>query len=98
MSSTASTLSPRSSIWGGTVAGSAIAGANGMVNVNRLPSPTVLVDLQVAAHDLGELAADRQPEARAAEAPRRRGVGLLEGLEEPREVLLGDADAGVGDR
>ena len=48
-----------------------------------------------AAHQLGELAADRQAQARAAEPAGRRGVGLGELVEEVGQLVRGDADAGV---
>jgi len=51
-----------------------------------LPCPTVL------------LAADREAEARAAVAPARRPVRLLERLEDEAQVVLGNADARVRDR
>ena len=40
------------------------------------------LDADLAAHQLDELAADRQAQAGAAELARGRGVGLAEGLEE----------------
>ena len=49
----------------------------------------------VAAHERGELAADREPQARAAEAARGRAVFLHEGVEDRRLVLRQDAGAGV---
>ena len=52
----------------------------------------------LAAHQLGQLAADRQAEAGAAVLTRRRGVGLGELLEQGEDLVLRDADAGVGDR
>ena len=61
------------------------------------PSPSVLVHPDLAAEQARDLAADRQPEARAAVAAARRAVGLLEGLEDQPQLVLGDADAGVGD-
>ena len=51
-------------------------------NQNVLPRPGSVSTPIVAAHQLDELAADRQAEAGAAVAARRRGVGLGEGLEE----------------
>src|SRR2546427_21513 len=54
-------------------------------------------DLQVAAQHAGEPLRDREPEARAPEAPRGRGVGLREGGEEPRLLPGVEADAGVDD-
>ena len=62
----------------------------------RLPLPASLCDLQLAAHQrrpaAGEMA---RPEAGAAEAPRRRRLGLREVAEDARLVLGRDADAGV---
>ena len=45
--------------------------------------PGRAVDADVAAHQLRQAAGDRQPEAGAAVLARGRGVGLLEGLEQP---------------
>src|SRR6266850_1802961 len=42
-----------------------------------------------AAHQDRELARDVEPESGAAEAARGRGVGLREGLEQARALLLG---------
>ena len=52
---------------------------------------------QRAVHQLGEAAADREPEARAAVPARDRGVHLAERLEEPAHPLRRNADAGVAD-
>ena len=49
----------------------------------------------VAAQQPREALADDEAQARAAEAARHRFVGLREGLEEPADLLLGHADAGV---
>ena len=46
------------------------------------------VDRELAAHQLHQVLADRQPEAGAAVAPAGRGVGLREGLEQAL-LLLG---------
>ena len=54
-------------------------------------------DLDAALHGLGEAAHDRQAEPGAAEAARGRAVGLHERLEQPVALLVGEADAGVGD-
>jgi hypothetical protein len=51
----------------------------------------------IAAHQPAQPAADREPEPGPAELPRRRRVGLGEFLEQPAELFLGHADAGVGD-
>src|SRR5262245_26906867 len=50
-----------------------------------------------AAVELDELLADRQPETRASGAAGDRVIELLERLEEPRQVVLANSDAGVGD-
>ena len=50
-----------------------------------------------AAHQLDELATNREAEARAAEAPRRRCLRLHERLEEARLRVRRDADAGILD-
>ena len=52
---------------------------------------------QLAAQQLGQLAADGEAEARAAVLAAGAGVGLLEGLEHDLLLLDRDADAGVGD-
>ena len=44
---------------------------------------------------LDQLAADGQPQAGAAEAPGGRAVGLREGLEQARQRVGADADAGI---
>ena len=54
--------------------------------------------LQLAAEQPRDLAADREAEAGAAIFAAGRAVGLLEGLEDQLLLVLGDADAGVGDR
>ena len=50
-----------------------------------------------SAHQLDQLAGDREAEAGAAVVARRRGVGLRERLEHAVERSRVDADAGVGD-
>ena len=69
----------------------------GKVIVKVEPSPGRLVDRDVAAEQLAELPGDRQAEAGAAVFLGRRRIGLAERLEQPAELLLGHADAGVGD-
>ena len=56
------------------------------------------LDPDRSAHELDELAADREPQPRAAVAPRRRAVGLREAFEDQRLAAGRDADAGVADR
>ena len=55
------------------------------------------LDADRAAHALDEGAGDGEPEAGAAELARGRFVGLREALEQPADLLLGQADAGIGD-
>ena len=53
--------------------------------------------LDLAAEQVGKLAADRQAEAGAAVLAAGAGIGLLEGLEDDLLLLGRDADAGVRD-
>src|SRR5205823_3801170 len=53
-------------------------------------------DLDIAAQQIRQALADREAQAGAAEAARRRGVGLRERLKEARQRLGRHADAGVG--
>ena len=55
------------------------------------------VHVEVAAHLFDQVARDREPQARAAEAPGHRAVALGEGLEEARALAGVHADAGVVD-
>ena len=55
------------------------------------------VQLDLAAEQIGKLAADRQAEAGAAILAAGAGVGLLERLEDDLLLLGGNADAGIGD-
>src|SRR6187402_3429749 len=52
------------------------------------------LDGQVAAHQVAEVAADRQPEAGPAVPAPGRCLGLGERLEQPPELLFGHPDAG----
>src|SRR5439155_23432230 len=45
-----------------------------------------------------DLTADRKAQARAAVPAAGRAVGLLEGLEDQPELVVGDADSGVDHR
>ena len=60
------------------------------------PTPGSTLDGDAAVHEVGELAADREPQAGAAEAARRRLVGLRERLEDLVQRGGVHADAGVG--
>ena len=53
------------------------------------------LDADLAVHQVDQVAADRQAEAGAAEAPRRRAVGLRERREQALSGLVRNADAGV---
>jgi hypothetical protein len=55
------------------------------------------VETDLAAHQLDQRLADRQPQARAAIGPAGRAVDLAEALEQPTLPLDGDADTGVDD-
>src|SRR5262249_12809650 len=55
------------------------------------------VNLDLAAEQRRELAADGEAEARAAIAPAGARIGLLEGLEDQFLLVAGNADAGVRD-
>ena len=65
------------------------------VSVKLLPVSTVLCTLISPPERAGQLAADREPQAGAAVGAAGGAVGLLEGLEDDRQLVLGDADAGV---
>jgi hypothetical protein len=60
-------------------------------------SPRRAIEAELSAHQLGEAAADREAEARAAEAASRRAVGLGEGDKQPPGLLARDPNAGVAD-
>ncbi len=62
-----------------------------------LPWPWTLDELDFAAEQHGQLAADGQAEAGAAVFAGGAGVGLLEGLEDEPLLFRRDADAGVLD-
>ena len=64
----------------------------------RAAAPGALSHADLAAHQLRQLAADRQAEAGAAVAPRRRAVALRERLEQALLRRRVDARAGVGHR
>ena len=62
-----------------------------------LPRPSVLSTQTPAAHELDEAQRDREAQAGAAVAPRRRAVGLRERLKDCPLLVLRNADAGVAD-
>lgn len=68
------------------------------VEVEGGTAPMVALDVDGAAHQFDQPAADGKPEARPAKAPRRRGVGLGEREEHAVHPRGQDADAGVADR
>jgi hypothetical protein len=55
------------------------------------------LDADLAAQRAGQLAADRQAQPGAAVGAAGGAIGLLEGLEDDRQLVLGDADAGIDD-
>ena len=56
------------------------------------------LDPDPSAHQLGQLAADGQPQARAAEAARQCRIDLLKGLKDPGQLRVRDANARIADR
>ena len=69
---------------------------SGRYIVNVLPDAGRAVQLDFAAEQLRQLAADREAEAGAAVLAAGAGVGLLERLEDDLLLLQRNADAGVG--
>ena len=65
-------------------------------NVAPLPSPVAGGDDGSAVH-LDQLLDDGEAQAEAAAFAGEAGVGLAESLEEMRQELRGDADAGIDD-
>src|SRR5207244_1053507 len=59
--------------------------------------PGGALHLDAAAVGLDRVAGDRQAQAGALSVAAARAVGLVEALEDPAELLGGDAAAGVGD-
>ena len=55
------------------------------------------LDANLAAEQAGDLPADREAEPGAAEAPARRPVGLLKGLEDQPQLVGRDPDPRVDD-
>src|SRR6266511_2972212 len=64
----------------------------------RAPVADRALDVDLAAEQPGDLAADRQPEADTAVTAARRSVGLLERLEDEPQLVVKDADTDVYDR
>ena len=62
-----------------------------------LPCPWTLDQLDFAAEQHGQFAADGETEAGAAVFAGGAGVGLLEGLEDEPLLFRRDADAGILD-
>ena len=69
----------------------------GQVERERAAPVDLALDVDLAAEQPRDLAADREAEAGAAVAPARRSVGLLERLEDQAQLVPRDADAGVLD-
>ncbi len=68
------------------------------VEGERAALPEHAGELDLAAKQHGQLAADREPETGAAVFARGAGVGLLKRLEDQPLLLRRDADASVLDR
>ena len=64
--------------------------------MNVLPLSGRAAQLDFAAQQVGQFAADRQAQAGAAVLAAGAGIGLLEGLEDDSLLFRRDADAGVG--
>ena len=64
--------------------------------MERAARPRLAAEADVAAEGLHEARGDRQPQARAPVAPRRRRVGLHELVEDDLLLVGRNADAGVG--
>ena len=72
----------------------ATAEAGGKPEGAALPGPTF--DAGFATHQLRDVPRDDQAQPGAAVGARGRGIGLLEGMEQAANLLIGDADAGIG--
>ena len=66
--------------------------------LERAAAPGLALHAQNAAHALHQFAANRQAQAGAAVFSGGRSVHLLEGFENRRQFVLGNADAGIGDQ
>ena len=64
--------------------------------MNVEPLPDGALDRHLAAHGLDHVLDDRQTEAGPTELARATRVDAVEALEDARQVLGGDARAGVG--
>ena len=74
------------------------SGATGRLNQNVEPSPGLLLHADLAAEQLDDALADREPETGAADLAGHRGVDAVELREQPLLVFSADAEALVGDR
>lgn len=63
---------------------------------NTLPTPTSLCTVARAAEQFGHLLHERKSQAAAAVAPRDGRVRLAEAFENGGELVLGNANTGVG--
>ena len=70
----------------------------GIATVNVVPRPERALHPHVAAFEAGQLADQGEPDAGALVAARPGALHPVEAFEEPGQILLGDADARVGDR
>ena len=76
------------------VAGDLVGGEEDVEAKDR-PFSALALEIDHSAHRFDQARHDRQPEARAAEAPRPRPLSLLERLEDPPLLRHLDPDAGV---
>ena len=67
----------------------------GRYSVNVLPSPTTLCELNFAAQQRRDFAADREAQSRPAVFAGDRSVGLLERLEDDAMLVGSDSDTGI---
>ena len=72
-------------------------GRQGRMIVAVVPCPSVLSSIEAAAMKLGKSAHDRKPEPGPVPGAAASIVGLHERIAELGQVLLGDADAVIGD-
>ena len=61
----------------------------------RRPFSFGAINANGSAHQLNQIFTDREPQTNTAVRPRRRGVDLRKGLEEPMKPLFGNSDAAV---
>ena len=68
-----------------------------IVTVNVVPRPSWLATVDAAAMQASQLLHERETDARAFVRAGASVLDAVEPLEHPRQVGLGNADAGIGD-